>query len=160
LAHVVHPDAKPGESLLEALPGLGFVFECKDLGCAGDISAVNDVSGATTPFGDADPAKAGRLETLYDQHYGVILAYAIRRTATRDDAQDVVADVFAIAWRQVDRLPDEPDDRLWLYGVARKLIARQHRGRLRRSRLQARLAFEHSDTSATDQEQPAIENLR
>jgi RNA polymerase sigma factor (sigma-70 family) len=120
---------------------------------------VNDVSGATTPFGAGDPSKTRRFEAVYDQHYGPILAYAIRRTATRDDALDVVAEVFTTAWRQIDRLPIEPSDRLWLYGVARKLLARHHRGRLRRSRLQARLAFEHSDTSATEQE-PAIESLR
>ena len=121
---------------------------------------MNDVYGVTAPFGDEGPSSVVRFEALYVQHYGSILAYAVRRTATRDDAQDVVAEVFATAWRQIDRLPDEPGDRLWLYGIARKLVARHYRGRLRRSRLHARLAFEHFEHSMTDQEQPALENLR
>jgi RNA polymerase sigma factor (sigma-70 family) len=60
----------------------------------------------------------------------------------------------------MDRLPGEPSDRVWLYGVARRVVARHHRGRLRRSRLRARLAFERTVTSFTDQEHPAIELLR
>jgi RNA polymerase sigma factor (sigma-70 family) len=140
--------------------GLGFLLECKDSGRAGDISTVNDVYGVTAPLVDDDPSRARRFETLYLQHYGAILAYAIRRTAARDDAKDVVAEVFTIAWRQIDRLPNEPGERLWLYGTARRILARHHRGRLRRSRLHARLAFEHSDTSTTDPEEPAIDTLR
>lgn len=121
---------------------------------------MNDVHGVTGPHWDEDPSRARRFDALYVQHYGALLAYAIRRTATRDDAQDVVAEVFTTAWRQMDRLPDEPGDRLWLYGIARKLLARHYRGRQRRSRLLARLAVAHSEPSTTEQEPRAIELLR
>jgi RNA polymerase sigma factor (sigma-70 family) len=102
-----------------------------------------------------------RFEALYAQHYGVILAYAIRRTYSRDDAQDVAAEVFTTAWRRLDRLPREPGDRLWLYGIARRTVARHHRGRLRRLRLNSRLALEHSrgPTQTIDQDQPRIDIL-
>jgi RNA polymerase sigma factor (sigma-70 family) len=135
-------------------------LQCKDWHCAGDNRGVNDIDGLTSTAGEAKPSRASRFEALYAQHYGVILAYAIRRTSTRDDAQDVVAEVFTTAWRQMDRLPGEPGDRLWLYGIARRVVARHHRGRRRRSRLKARLTLERSPTQTVDQEQPKIEMLR
>jgi RNA polymerase sigma factor (sigma-70 family) len=121
---------------------------------------VSDLYGASSPSRDEHHSRVGRFETLYAQHYGIILAYAIRRTSTRDDAQDVVAEVFTTAWRRIDRLPSHPGDRLWLYGIARRLVARHHRGRLRRARLRARLALEHSASQTSDEEEPMFEILR
>ena len=121
---------------------------------------MSDLYGDTSPSREENHSRVGRFETLYVQHYGAILAYAIRRTSTRDDAQDVVAEVFTTAWRRIDRLPSEPGERLWLYGIARRLVARHHRGRLRRSRLSARLALEHSATQTNDEEQPMFVILR
>lgn len=135
-------------------------IECKDWRCAGDTRGVNDIDGLTSTAGEAKPSRVNRFELLYAQHYGVILAYAIRRTSTRHDAQDVVAEVFTTAWRQIDRLSGEDGDRLWLYGIARRVVARHYRGRRRRSRLRARLTLERSPTQTVDQEQPKIEMLR
>jgi RNA polymerase sigma factor (sigma-70 family) len=141
---------------------LAHQIECKDWRCAGDTPGVNDIDGLTSTAGEATPSRVNRFEVLYAKHYGAILAYAIRRTSTRDDAQDVVAEVFTTAWRQMDRLPGEPGDRLWLYGIARRVVARHHRGRRRRSRLKARLTLERSNSpmQAVDHEQPRIEILR
>ena len=44
---------------------------------------------------------------LYEQFAGRVLAYA-RRHANRDDAEDVVAETFHVAWRRRDVVPDEP----------------------------------------------------
>jgi RNA polymerase sigma-70 factor (ECF subfamily) len=123
---------------------------------------VNDSDGVTSTAGEEKPSKVNRFEALYAQHYGVILTYAIRRTYSPEDAQDVAAEVFTTAWRRLDRLPRAPGDRLWLYGIARRIVARHHRGRLRRSRLNTRLTLEHSHwpTQTIDQEQPNIDNLR
>jgi len=68
------------------------------------------------------------FEQLYRQHAGAVLAYARRRTM-QAVADDVVADVFLIAWRRVD---DVPAERLpWLLGVARRVLANQRRGEYR-----------------------------
>jgi RNA polymerase sigma factor (sigma-70 family) len=137
-------------------------MECKDWRRAGDRPGVNDSDGVASTAGEEIPSRVNRFETVYAEHYGVILAYAIRRTHSRDDAQDVVAEVFTTAWRRLDRLPREPGDLLWLYGIARRIVARHHRGRLRRSRLNIRLVLEHSRwaTQTIDEEQPRIETLR
>ena len=72
---------------------------------------------------------------MYDANYHHLLGYALRRTATREDAEDVVAETFLTAWRRLERLPDGDGARPWLYGIARKVLANQRRGDVRRARL-------------------------
>jgi RNA polymerase sigma factor (sigma-70 family) len=55
------------------------------------------------------------------------------------DAADVVAEVFLVAWRRRREMPPEAEVRLWLYGVARRVLANYHRGGVRRERLGERL---------------------
>lgn len=88
--------------------------------------------------GGRDRDRAG-FESVYTAHYELILAYALRRTESRDDAADVVAETFLTAWRRQDQAPQGPDVRLWLYGIARRVLANQIRGARRRERLGARL---------------------
>ncbi|MEW9551250.1 hypothetical protein [Nonomuraea sp. NPDC050783] len=52
------------------------------------------------------------------------MAYAARRCEVPQDAADVVAETFTVAWRRVDELPEGAEATLWLYGVARKSSAR------------------------------------
>jgi RNA polymerase sigma-70 factor (ECF subfamily) len=78
-----------------------------------------------------------RLEELHAAHYGAVRAYALRRTDPHA-AQEVVAEVFVVAWRRLD---DVPTDALpWLFGVARRVLANQRRGAARRDALHDRLA--------------------
>jgi RNA polymerase sigma-70 factor (ECF subfamily) len=59
----------------------------------------------------------------------------LRRVAEPADAADVVAETFLIAWRRIDELPAGGEARPWLFGVARRVLANQRRGQLRRNRL-------------------------
>jgi len=70
----------------------------------------------------------------------------------RADVADVVADVFTAAWRRLDDIPPPPDDRLWLYGVARRVIAGKHRGTRRLRSLLARLEANHDASAGQPQE--------
>ena len=81
-----------------------------------------------------------RFEEIYDQYSGLILAYAARRTADAQDAADIVADTFMVAWRRIEEVPAGQDARPWLYGVARWVLANHHRGKRRRHSLDERLA--------------------
>jgi RNA polymerase sigma-70 factor (ECF subfamily) len=80
-----------------------------------------------------------RFEALFEAHHRALLAYAARRSPTIADAEDVVAEVFLVAWRRLDDVPAGDEARLWLYGVARNTVGNQRRGRTRRVRLQTRL---------------------
>nr|WP_243711221.1 sigma-70 family RNA polymerase sigma factor [Actinomadura sp. KC216] len=76
---------------------------------------------------------------MYTANRARILGYALRRTADPQDAADVLAETFLTAWRRLDDVPPGDQARLWLYGVARRILANHHRGERRRSALAADL---------------------
>ncbi len=76
-----------------------------------------------------------RLARLYEETNAEILAFALRRASSPEDAADVVADTFLVAWRRLGEVPFGPRAKLWLFGVARRAVANQRRGELRRERL-------------------------
>jgi RNA polymerase sigma factor (sigma-70 family) len=81
-----------------------------------------------------------RFDALYRDHQAAILGYALRRTSQPEDAADVLAETFLVAWRRLDDLPRDAEGRLWLYGVARRVLANQRRGERRRNSLAVELA--------------------
>lgn len=83
-----------------------------------------------------------RFEHLYAEHGRALLAYAVRRAADAEDAADVVAETFMVAWRRLEQLPPGESARLWLYGVARQVLRNQRRSERRRERLAERLRRE------------------
>lgn len=93
-----------------------------------------------------------RFRQLHAQTYPDLLRFVERRVPAAD-AEDIVSTVFLTAWRRHDDMPD--DARPWLFGVARRLMANQTRGWLRRKALDVRLVAEdrpqddHSTAAAT-----------
>jgi RNA polymerase sigma-70 factor (ECF subfamily) len=81
-----------------------------------------------------------RFSKLYRDHGRAILEYALRRVEDREDAADVVAETFLVVWRRMEEVPIGDGARLWLYGVARHVLANVHRAERRRTRLGRRLA--------------------
>lgn len=77
---------------------------------------------------------------LYREQGRAVLLYALRRVEDREDAADVVAETFLIAWRRLGEVPVDAAARLWLYAVARRVIANLHRTERRQTRLGRRLA--------------------
>ena len=71
------------------------------------------------------------FEEIFNATYEAILGYAVRRCSSPHDAADVVAETFAIAWRRVEEMPTGDAARLWLYGVARRVLANHRRGEQR-----------------------------
>jgi RNA polymerase sigma-70 factor (ECF subfamily) len=55
------------------------------------------------------------------------------------DANDATAEVFLVAWRRFEAVPDGDGTLPWLYGVARNVVRNQLRSRQRKIRLQSRL---------------------
>jgi RNA polymerase sigma-70 factor, ECF subfamily len=80
-----------------------------------------------------------RFEEVYTAHHGAVFGYVLRRTSNPEDAADVIAETFLTAWRRVDDVPPGPRARLWLYGVARRVLANYRRGERRRTALADRL---------------------
>ena len=91
-----------------------------------------------------------RFRRVYAGNFEALLAYASRRVAQPDDAADVVAETFLVAWRRSAHLPPDDEIRLWLYGVARRVLANHHRGGTRRERLGERLRQRLAAVSTPD----------
>ena len=69
-----------------------------------------------------------------------MLAYILRRCRDDADAHDALAETFIVAWRRFGKVPDgDHASLLWLYGVARRVLANQRRGSRRRDQLSSRL---------------------
>ena len=80
-----------------------------------------------------------RFRALYEWGRPRLLAYALRRTPSPEDAADVVAETFAIAWRRLDAIPDGEASLLWLYAACRRVIANHNRRTGRRIELTERV---------------------
>ncbi|WP_053227086.1 RNA polymerase sigma factor [Solirubrobacter soli] len=77
------------------------------------------------------------FEDLYRTTYPRVLAYA-RSVASREDADDAVAETYATAWRRQRDIPAGAELG-WLIGVARRVLANARRSRRRSGALHALL---------------------
>lgn len=79
-----------------------------------------------------------RFRALFAAHHAAVVRYARRRDGA-ESAQDVASEAFLVAWRRIGEVPAEPLP--WMYGVARKVLANEHRAAHRFARLAERAAL-------------------
>lgn len=91
-----------------------------------------------------------RFTELYTAHMTAILGFAARRVDTPADASDVASEVFVVAWRRIRDVPSGDQARLWLYGVARGVLANHRRGKARREQLGLALLDAWRDAADSD----------
>lgn len=96
-----------------------------------------------------DPEPIERFQALYIRHHGQVYAYAVSR-AGHQLADEVVSEVFLIAWRRLAELPAPPLP--WLLGVTRNVIISQFRASARQRSLAAELRawVSEAELSAAD----------
>ena len=99
------------------------------------VDLVLDIEGVMDP--------RSRFEQAYRAHAGAVRTYAARRSDGQT-AEEVVADVFLVAWRRLDDVPEE-DPLPWLLGVARRALANRRRSAARQQAVQARVHAERLD---------------
>jgi RNA polymerase sigma-70 factor (ECF subfamily) len=105
-----------------------------------------------------------RFRALYAQAYGPLRRWAHHRGITGADADDVVAEVFTIAWRRFDDIPADAAIP-WLYGVARNVSRNHLRSEQRRAAPQRRAPRDHTappphEPSHTHLQRAALDTLR
>ena len=110
------------------------------------------MQGQPPPTPDDPPVSAEvRFEEAYRTAGTAVLGYALRRSESRDDAVDVVAETFATAWRRREDMPADPlEVRPWLFGIARRCLANAGRRNARAGRLGHRLAAALADAPLPD----------
>jgi RNA polymerase sigma-70 factor (ECF subfamily) len=89
-----------------------------------------------------DDERRLRLEALFTGYARDVLAYARRRVDVAT-ADDVLSEVFVVAWRRLEDIP-LGDPLPWLLACARRVLANQRRGERRRAAFVDRLAVEAS----------------
>lgn len=95
-----------------------------------------------------DPvSREERFEALFRENSATVLAFATHHVGPVD-AEDVTAEVFAIAWRRFDRLPDPA--RPWLLVTARNTIANRRRKLQRHAHFALDEAFPIPSTAVSD----------
>jgi RNA polymerase sigma-70 factor, ECF subfamily len=99
--------------------------------------------------GASEPAPPEEFAALYRSTRTDLLRYLMRRCRDADDAADLLAETYLIAWRKLEAIPGGEDARLWLFGVARNLVLRSARQRRVADALVERLAGELNAAQAT-----------
>ena len=97
-----------------------------------------------------------RFDALWDAHYRAVVAYAARRAPGHE--RDIAAEVFLVAWRRRERVPD--DALPWLLAIARNKLANHRRGARRRLAALVRLAREPQRAGPDPAEAPDVSGLR
>jgi RNA polymerase sigma-70 factor (ECF subfamily) len=92
--------------------------------------------------GQAHEHPRATFERLFRDTRSDLLAYLMRRSQSAEDAADLLAETFLVAWQKIDRIPEGEKARLWLFGVARNLLLKGSSRRRSGSALVERLAAE------------------
>ncbi|MBM2614929.1 RNA polymerase sigma factor [Actinoplanes sp. LDG1-06] len=100
-----------------------------------------------------------RYEEVYARTYVDLVRFVVRRGHPTDQAEDVVAEAFVVAWQRLKDLPaDVGEARAWLFGITRRLLLAKQRSDTRGQALSVRIAgqaavdgttIEHDDLVAT-----------
>jgi RNA polymerase sigma factor (sigma-70 family) len=103
---------------------------------------------------NASDTRDDRLRQVFLTYADRVFAYTLRHV-NRDRAQDVIADVFMVAWRRIDDMP--PDPLPWLLVIARNCVRSRRRSDTRQHRLALELATQAVIATACGAEDVAVE---
>jgi RNA polymerase sigma-70 factor, ECF subfamily len=94
----------------------------------------------------ADCEATERFQALYDRECRRVYAYAASRVG-RQQADEVVSEVFLVAWRRLAKVPEPPLP--WLLVVARNVVSSQFRTASREQLIAAEVRAWVSETELT-----------
>ena len=104
--------------------------------------------------------REAKLEALHDANAADLLSYFGRRVSIPADAADLLSETFVVAWRRIDRMPADPEQaRMWLFGVAWRVLGNAVRGSNRHADLTLKLR-QHLETRPTETTDPATLEVR
>lgn len=86
----------------------------------------------------SEVADRTKLHRAFEEHFEAISRFCHRRLPMAD-ANDATAQVFAVAWRRIDDMPDGDGTLPWLYAVAGNHVRTTRRSAQRLSNLRAKL---------------------
>lgn len=86
------------------------------------------------------------FNAAYREHHRPLYAYLFGRTGSREEAEDLLQEVFVRAWRHMETMRRIPVDRrvYWLLALARNLARDHYRRVSSRSRVETEIATEQA----------------
>jgi RNA polymerase sigma-70 factor (ECF subfamily) len=104
------------------------------------------------PIPEQPTERQARFDALVLPHLDRLLAFAVRRTDARADAEDAVQEACVRAWLAFDDLRDAGRARAWLYRILRTVLSEAHERSARRRQLVSitRLESAHEELVASD----------
>jgi RNA polymerase sigma factor (sigma-70 family) len=89
----------------------------------------------------ASAGSADSYSAFFRRHVEPITRYSVRRCANPDDVADLVGETFLVALQAAHRYRPETDTALpWLFGIARRLLAKQRRKYVGNRRLEIKVS--------------------
>ena len=95
------------------------------------------------------PSNDAKFRGIFDAHFVEVQRYCVRRLSAVD-ANDATSEVFLVAWRRIEAVPDGDEALPWLIGVARNVVRNAVRSTIR----SVRLASKVSDHTTWEQPGP------
>ena len=92
------------------------------------------------------------FEAVYRLHAAAVYRFCLSQLRELAPAEDATADVFAAALRAWHRVEHGADVKLWLFGIARNVVADHYRAARRRERLHQLLSRRHRTSGVPDPE--------
>lgn len=87
----------------------------------------------------SDRAAIRSFDRLYEDTFQDVLSYCRRRAQSPEDADEVAAEVYLIAWRKFAEVEATDKPVAWLLATARRVLLNQQRSIARRGRLVNRI---------------------
>ena len=107
-----------------------------------------------SPTRDQTTDRQARFDALVLPHLDRLLAFAVRRTDARDDAEDALQEACVRAWLAFDDLRDPARVRGWLYKILRTVLSETQERKGRRQQLVSitRLESAHEELVGSDRD--------
>jgi RNA polymerase sigma factor (sigma-70 family) len=91
----------------------------------------------------SDTLNSARFDQIFSEYYESVSRYCHRRLSP-EDANDATAEVFAAAWRKIEKVPQGAEALPWLYGVSRNEVSNARRSIRRSGALRSKLGGQAS----------------
>lgn len=102
---------------------------------------------------DASRGDADAFACFFRRHVNPITLYAVRRCNSPEDVGDLVAETFLVALQAAGRYIPETDTALpWLFGIARRVLAKQRRRRAGTLRLLIKNSNSHIHFTSSEED--------
>ena len=99
-----------------------------------------------------------RVAQLVKDHAGSLLDYLVRRVPDREDAADLLGETLVVVWRKVRSVPSDPiEARMWMFGIARRVLSQSWRSRARRHALTDKLAHHLAELAPAEEQDHAAD---